>query len=83
MLVDPLDCPRPGSSPFEVRLYNKEVRALIKQNRQHEHFDERWADLNAQVVQAQDAAEARRLAARRYPPDQGFVIFSVTAVASR
>lgn len=79
MLIDPLDCPRTGCRAFEVQLYNQEVRALVKQNMQHRDFDERWADLNRRVVQAHDADEARQIAARRYPPEAGFVIESVVA----
>ncbi len=79
MQIDPLDCPRTGCRAFEVQLYNQVVRALVKENREHRDFDDRWADLNRQMVQAHDADEARRIASRRYPPEEGFVIEVVVA----
>ncbi|MBW7849830.1 MAG: hypothetical protein H3C38_04965 [Rhodospirillales bacterium] len=82
MPKNPLYCPRKGSKTFEVRLYNKDVRALLKANLEHELFDAKWADETCQIVEAQDAAEARILAARRYPPEKGFVISKVSMVSS-
>jgi hypothetical protein len=73
----PLDCPRPGSHPFEVIIYNRQVRALLKENETHPDFGDRWADQMRQMVEAVDADEAKALAARRYPPEAGFVIASV------
>ncbi|WP_142848289.1 hypothetical protein [Telmatospirillum sp. J64-1] len=80
MLTDPLDCPKPGCRSFEVQLYNQEVRELLKQNKHHTRYSDRWADINRQVVQAHDEGEARQLAARRYPPEEGFVISGVSNI---
>lgn len=76
----PLHCPRPGSRAFEVTIYNRDVRALVKENEHHREFGDRWADQMHQVVEAADAEEAKAMAARRYPPEEGFVIASVAAV---
>lgn len=81
MPKNPLYCPRKGSKPFEVRIYNKVVRELLKANKEHDIFDARWADENCQIVEAEDAAEARILASRRYPPEKGFVISAVAMIA--
>lgn len=76
----PLNCPHPGSKAFEVIIYNREVRANLKDNIEHNAYDERWANPTRQEVQASDADEARRLAASHYPEEKGFVIASVTAI---
>lgn len=65
---------------FEVKIYNREVRELAKQNKQHDALDGHWADLNSRVIRARDADEARRLAQSSWPPEQGFVISSVSEV---
>ncbi len=77
----PLHCPRPGSRAYEVVIYNRQVRALLKENESHPDYDDRWADLMRQTVEAADAEEAEAMAARRYPPEAGFVIASVKAVS--
>jgi hypothetical protein len=78
-----LYCPRPGFHNFEVRLYNRDVRALLKDNRAHQLLCEQWADDHVQVVEARDAGEARSIAARQFPPEKGFVISAVASIARR
>ena len=63
---------------FEVSLYNKDVRALVKDNKSHNLFDDHWADRQIHGIVASDAQEARTLAKQRYPQKEGFVIESVT-----
>ncbi|MEW5727186.1 MAG: hypothetical protein AB1918_05105 [Pseudomonadota bacterium] len=75
-----LYCPRPGYRTFEIRLHNREVRALVKANEQHRLYADLWADDQVTVVEARDAGEARAIASRRYPPDNGFVISSVAVI---
>lgn len=62
---------------FEIRLHNRDVRALVKANRHHDLFADLWADDRTTVVEARDCREARGIAAKRYPPDAGFVISAV------
>ena len=62
---------------FEVSLYNKEVRALVKNNQSHNFFDDHWANRQIHGIVASDAREARVLAKQRYPQKEGFVIESV------
>lgn len=73
-------CPNPGYRAFEIRLHNRDVRALVKANEHHRLFADLWADDRMTVVEARDADEARSIAIRRYPPDNGFVISTVHPV---
>lgn len=77
METDPLYCPRLGHKNFEVHVYNKDVRDLLKENQHHRRFHDRWGDLQRHVVEARDVGEARTFACSLYPPDDGFVISSV------
>ncbi|WP_419796945.1 MAG: hypothetical protein ACNI26_11260 [Terasakiella sp.] len=61
---------------FEVGIYNKEVRACVKENDTHLDYGDEWADVHYQNVVAQDKAEALTMMNDRYPPEQGFVIES-------
>ncbi|MGH6660911.1 MAG: hypothetical protein ACREB6_05185 [Rhodospirillales bacterium] len=67
---------------FEVSIYNEEVRSQVRDNQSHLYFDDQWADVRVRDVIARDEAEARRLIAERFPPDDGFVITAVTPTAA-
>ena len=69
--------PRHDQRVFEVSIYNREVRAMVKENRHHDHFDDHWADAQVRDIVAKTEDEARNLIARRYPPDEGFVIETI------
>jgi len=69
--------PNEGQQLFEVSIYNKEVRAMVKENRSHYFFDDQWADSQVRDIVAHNEKEARTLIAERFPPDDGFVIESV------
>ena len=73
ILHKPLD----GESVYEVSVYNKEVRSLVKENQSHEDYEDRWAYSQLHDVVAEDEDEARRLASERYPESDGFVIETV------
>ena len=62
---------------YLVTVYNKDVRALVKENRSHSFYDDHWADSHTHDIDASSADEARVKAARRYPPEDGFVIESI------
>ena len=66
---------------FEVFLYNREVRAAVKDNRSHELFGDHWADVQIQDVMAESEDQARRLISDRYPPELGFVVQQLSALA--
>ena len=73
MLQNPMD----GERVFEVSIYNKLVRALVKENQSHDVFDDHWADLRIQNLIAKDEYEARRMFCERFPESDGFVIETV------
>lgn len=59
---------------FEVTIYNKLVRAAVKNNQSHDIYGDHWADSRIQDVLASDEDEAMRLIKLRYPGSEGFVI---------
>ena len=65
---------------FEISVYNKLVRALVKENKSHDRFDDHWADLQIESLIASDENEARRIISRRLPESDGFVIQTVRRV---
>ena len=73
MLRSPIN----GNQVFEVSIYNKEVRSLVKENQSHSYFDDYWANSQIRDIMAKNESEARRLISERFPPDDGFVIESV------
>ena len=63
-----LHWPRHGLRTFEAAIYNREVRALVKENQSHSLFGDHWADVHIQDVEARDEDEARDTVSERYPP---------------
>ena len=47
--------PHNGDQVFEVSIYNKDVRSLVKDNQSHAFFDDQWADEKVQDVVAETA----------------------------
>ncbi len=76
-----LHLPTNGQQIFEFCIYNQEVRSLVKENQSHKFFDDHWADVQKHDVEATDEGAARELIARRYPPDDGFVIAAVSTTS--
>ena len=77
MLHKPCD----GEQVYEVSLYNKDVRSLVKENQRHDVYEDHWADSQKHDVIACDESEARRMVAERFKPDDGFVIEGVVLTA--
>ncbi|MFB0951281.1 MAG: hypothetical protein QMB02_00715 [Rhodospirillales bacterium] len=73
--------PHNGDHVFEVSIFNKEVRSLVKENMSHDFFDDHWADEQVSDVLAETADEARKVVQKRFPSDDGFVISSVKPLA--
>ena len=67
---------------YLVSIYNKIVRAMVKENESHSFFADKWADVNTQGVVAKNEREAIKKIVNRYPPEEGFVIESVVPVMS-
>lgn len=76
-----LQAPTKGQFIFEVSIYNREVRSLVKQNQSHLFFDDQWADNHVHDVVAHDEDQARNLISERFPADDGFVIEDVVQTA--
>ena len=72
-----LHVPMDGERLFEVSIYNKLVRSLVKENQSHDVFDDHWADPHIQKLIARDESEARRIICERFPEEDGFVIETV------
>jgi hypothetical protein len=70
MLASPLH----GRRSYQVGIYNKEVRASVKDNESHNHYNELWATTRYQEIFADSEAEARSIARKKFPPEKGFVI---------
>ncbi len=66
-----------GQHAFEVRIYNQEVRELVKDNRHHDIYDDHWADCQRHGIFAGSFDEARAIAEGRFPSEDGFVIEDV------
>lgn len=59
---------------FEVAIYNRDVRAAVKENRSHSLYGDHWADVQLHDVTAHNESEAREMIADRFPPAEGFVV---------
>jgi len=69
-----LQMPESGHQVFEVSIYNKEVRAMVKENQHHHFFDDQWADIHVRNVTARDEVDAISIISKRFPSEDGFVI---------
>ncbi len=69
--------PTNGRQAFQVGVYNRDVRALVKENKSHDGIRDEWADVQRQEVLALNEQEAKEIMLRRYPEAQGFVVESV------
>ena len=59
---------------FEVELHNQAVRECVKENRSHDIFDDRWADVQTREVAACDEMKALAMIENSYPSEDGFVV---------
>ena len=68
-----LHLPNAGQQVFEVSIYNRNVRTLVKENQSPHSIDDQWADIQVRDVIARDETEARRLslATLRMPSGAG------------
>ena len=73
-----LQLPINGHHVFEVSLYNKDVRDMVKENQHHHFFDDQWADIHIRNVTARDETEAISMISKRFPAEEGFVIQQVS-----
>jgi hypothetical protein len=73
-----LNLPSNGYKVYEVRLYNKQVRAMARRKERHSFFDCQWAKAQVRDVVARDESEAWALITERFPPEDGFVVERIT-----
>ncbi len=59
---------------FEVAVFNQEVRNCVKIAERHPKYDDTWENIHYVEILARDLNEAKRAAAKRFPPSDGFVI---------
>jgi hypothetical protein len=59
---------------FEVKLYNKHVRALLKENKSHDFYSDYWGDVRNQAILASDELAALNIIDIKYPQSKGFVV---------
>ncbi|MAV87051.1 MAG: hypothetical protein CMM67_02270 [Rhodospirillaceae bacterium] len=59
---------------FEVKLYNKHVRALLKENKSHDFYSDYWGNVRNQAILALDEAAALNIIDIKYPQSKGFVV---------
>jgi hypothetical protein len=62
---------------FMVFVHNAVVAALVEARQSHSYIADRWAEPRPLPIAAHDEGEARALAARSFPPQEGFVIDAV------
>lgn len=62
------------SQVYLVTVYNKVVRAMVKDNTSHAFYSDLWADAHIQDVSAATEEEARHKMVQRFPEKDGFVI---------
>lgn len=65
--------------PFTFSIYNSKVRAAVKENQSHVVLGDHWADSQVHEVVARNESEALDMIAERYPPEDGFVVETLTA----
>ncbi len=74
-----LHLPSNGYKIYQVQLYNEQVRMMARLRQRHCFFDRSWATPQMRDVVARNEAEAWSLITERFPPEDGFVIESITA----
>jgi hypothetical protein len=62
-----------ATKKFEVGVYNKEVRDLVKFHEHHLDLNDDWADIHRFEIKAHNEDEARSVIEQRYPPNRGYV----------
>ena len=68
------------SKKFEVALYNKEVRLLVRQGDKHDRLRDDWADVHYIEIRGRDENDVRRKIEARYPEEEGFIVEQVVPV---
>lgn len=70
--------PSPEDKKFQAGITNAEVRRAQMMGQKHRNLDDKWGEINYEDVFAADEEGARKKLLRKYPPERGFVISSLT-----
>jgi hypothetical protein len=73
-----IQAPAPDDKTFSVAVFNQEVRRAHMMGQKHRNLDDKWAEINYEDVSAANEDAVRKKMLRKYPPERGFVIESVT-----
>ncbi|WP_428246408.1 hypothetical protein [Ferrovibrio sp.] len=73
-----ITAPAPDDKVFNVAVFNQEVRRAHMMGQKHRNLDDKWAEINHEEVSAANEDAVRKKMLRKYPPERGFVIESVT-----
>lgn len=63
----------PQGEEYLIKVFNAEVRALVKENRHHDRFEDYWAEGRSYIVQAANKGQALKKLENMCPPADGFV----------
>jgi hypothetical protein len=63
-----------GLKKYEIGVYNQEVRQCVNLGERHRKYDHTWEDIHYVEILARDDADARRMAEKKFPASDGFVI---------
>ncbi|WP_339865693.1 hypothetical protein [Paremcibacter congregatus] len=69
-----------GSKRFEVSLYNKDVRKMLEQNKDHPNFNRDWAHLQFFTYEGETENDILEQVRKKYPERKGFVIDKVMEI---
>ncbi|MBX3454297.1 hypothetical protein [Ferrovibrio sp.] len=70
--------PSPDDKKFQAGITNAEVRRAHMMGQKHRNLDDKWAEINYEDIFAANEEAARKVLLRKYPPERGFVISSLT-----
>lgn len=62
---------------FEIRVFNKDVRAYLKENHDHPIYNDRWCDTQCRLLTVCDEIELAKKLSELYPVKQGFVVEAI------
>jgi len=78
MAAQAITGPAAEDKKFQAGITNAEVRRAHMMGQKHRNLDDKWAEVNYEDVFAADEETARKKLLRKYPPERGFVISSLT-----
>lgn len=62
---------------FEVSIFNRDVRACLKDNEDHPVYSERWCDPQKTILLARDEVDLASKVRAHFPVEAGFVVENI------